>query len=317
MITLLLFLGYSAGHRADGAAWTVPLMMILLLNLKITYSKAELYSGICVDDSEGVPDKQLSLNSSPTPPLRAWMKALRIVNIFVKALAVLFLVLLLGGAWTLGSGYHKYAPRGKFVTLTYADGKEQKLHYLCEGPLTERPTIWFEVGGGHTMCDFYGLQLELAANNYRSCIYDRPGLGWSEYSFPDQPYWYYDLLKATGEPGPFVLAVWAAGGEITYPFVTEHPDMVYSWVLMDVGLPTEDWNINQYLYNWTDAETEAFKKKDLDGRYVLFDVIRALGTPFGWMNLFLPSTDKATYIPQDRYDEFRWHQLLEKHVCRV
>lgn len=305
---VILFLGYCAGSRVDGVLWSMVLIGINILNLYILIGRKRSF----LKQDDLVLAFLPSKDTSKPAHYRLW-KFLVVFNAVCKVIAVIFLALLINGAWTLGAGYHKYTPRGKFVSLTYADGNTQKIHYLCEGPTdSQHPTFWFEVGGGHNMCDFYGIHLGLVANNRRSCIYDRPGLGWSEYWLPNQPYWYYDMIKATGEKGPFIIAAWGGGGEIVYPFVRDHPEMVHSLVFMDVSEPNIEWNQQQYLNNWTDTQRETYKEQQLALRFGLFDIIRGMACPWGLMSLFVPY-NPTNYEPKDRYDEFRWHQLIEKH----
>eukprot|EP01112_Ceratiomyxa_fruticulosa_P010676 TRINITY_DN2835_c0_g1_i1.p1 TRINITY_DN2835_c0_g1~~TRINITY_DN2835_c0_g1_i1.p1 ORF type:complete len:507 (-),score=78.84 TRINITY_DN2835_c0_g1_i1:94-1614(-) len=306
LVLVLLFLGYSAGHHLDGIFWSLALIFVNLVNLYLVYSMGK----------DKINTENLLL---PRPPqsdeknYKSW-RAFVIFFAILKACSVLFLILMLGGAWTLGAGYIKYGPRGKFVHVEYASGRTQKIHYLCEGPTdldNNTHTFWFEVGGGHTMCDFYGLHEYIVANNRRSCIYDRPGLGWSGYFIPNQPDWYYQMLVQTGEKAPFILVSWAGGADYTLNFANEHPSMVSSYVMLDVAGANEEWDGMQNVSDWTDAQRDQYEKEQLKSRYALFDAIRAVATPFGWMPFFLPND--PNYIPRDRYDEFRWHQYLEKH----
>eukprot|EP00026_Physarum_polycephalum_P006642 Phypoly_transcript_06693.p1 GENE.Phypoly_transcript_06693~~Phypoly_transcript_06693.p1 ORF type:complete len:525 (+),score=42.67 Phypoly_transcript_06693:172-1746(+) len=310
VISFTLFLGYLIGHRGDGIAWCLILVLISILNVYILKRQYDIPDsveqyGLLVGDMDEEMYENTKVDSTR-------MKIFLIINRTIKFLAILFLCLLLGGCWTLASGYHKYGPPGKFVHVKYEDGRSQRIHYLCEGPLTDRPTMWLEVGGGHTLCDFYGIQYFLTQNGYRSCIYDRPGFGWSDYMIPNQPYWYDKMIAATGERGPFVVGGWGAGGDITYPFISQNPHLVHSWVLMDVSGPNEEWNAAQYANNWTDAQTARYQQEQMSSRYRLFDIIRAIGTPFGIMSFFY-APDAGDFVPADKYGEFLWHTKLEKH----
>ena len=78
----------------------------------------------------------------------------------------------------------RFKPRGKFLRVPLADnsGRHLKIHYKCDGPLNG-PVFMFEGSGSHGMADYFGLQQILKENNRRSCIWDKPGLGYSDYLY--------------------------------------------------------------------------------------------------------------------------------------
>jgi pimeloyl-ACP methyl ester carboxylesterase len=63
---------------------------------------------------------------------------------------------------------------GKFIEIG-----GHKLHFRCTGPVDARPTVVFEAGGGGFSKDWTSVQ-EILAARFRTCAYDRAGLGWSE-----------------------------------------------------------------------------------------------------------------------------------------
>jgi pimeloyl-ACP methyl ester carboxylesterase len=54
-----------------------------------------------------------------------------------------------------------------------------RLHVHCVGPIAAKPTVVFEAGGGAFSKDWAAVQ-SLLASRFRTCGYDRAGLGWSE-----------------------------------------------------------------------------------------------------------------------------------------
>ncbi len=134
------------------------------------------------------------------------LKALIIIDYIFAILALILLALLVNGAYNGAYGVFRYPPRGKFMTITLSDGEPQTIHYICEGPTNSTyNTFWFEVGGGHVAADFYGIQQLLTERNVRSCIYDRPGMGWSSLAHTTNPFWYKEMLQASGERAPFIM----------------------------------------------------------------------------------------------------------------
>jgi len=200
------------------------------------------------------------------------------------------------------------------MTVTYEDGQSQRFHYWCQGPKNDSlPTFWLEPGGGHNMCDFFGLQELLVERGRRVCIYDRPGMGWTDYMLPVQPYWYpamMEKLVEEGEKGPFLLMGWAAGGGIIYSYVQTHPEMVAGMAFMDVA--PDSINPEQALNNWTDAQAAASTAQQLAETWQLFDILRGIGSPAGIVGLFY-APKKEGFFPADKYDEYYWHEMTEKY----
>lgn len=105
---------------------------------------------------------------------------LRIVNIIFKVLFLIIMVLLAMGAGVTATGYLWYPARGNFsmVKLNDTTGRELRIHFMCDGPKNDnQPVFIFDGSGSHVMADYYGLQMVLADNNRRSCIFDLPGQG--------------------------------------------------------------------------------------------------------------------------------------------
>lgn len=89
-----------------------------------------------------------------------------------------------------------------------------------------------DADGSHGLPDFYGIQAYLAQAGRRSCIWDKPGLGWSDSYYadqgPDPMTFYHNMITAFGEKGPFIFVGWGGGGEIVYAYALQHPEMVSS-----------------------------------------------------------------------------------------
>jgi pimeloyl-ACP methyl ester carboxylesterase len=299
-LSLLLIILFAIATHATGLGWSLFMAVIIVFDLFVllrrygTYKKQ--HENKDVRDNHKVRGKKL--------------KALIIINYVFAVLSLIFLSLLVNGAYTGAYGIFNYPPRGKFMTVTLSDGEPQTIHYICNGPLNSSyNTFWFEVGGGHVAADFYGIQKLLTESNVRSCIYDRPGMGWSSLAHKTNPFWYKEMLDASGEKGPFVLCGWAAGGLIMLNATIQYPDLVSALVLMDASSSTE---AEAYAFSrQVSAEVaEQWYRGEIASRYSLFDVIRGIGTPAGLMQYFLPRNPQD-YFPQDLYDEFYWFSLQE------
>jgi pimeloyl-ACP methyl ester carboxylesterase len=162
---------------------------------------------------------------------------LRLVVLSVFALFALVIV-----AWgtvavaaEVISRTHK--PRGEMV-----DVGGHKLRLVCEGPPAARPVIWLESGAFSGAADFAAIQQKLTAKGYRSCAYDRAGMGYSETGPKprDGNAIVGDLEKlmaASGEPGPYVLMGHSMAGLYLRQFAAKNPDKVVGLVLLDAVTP--------------------------------------------------------------------------------
>lgn len=133
-------------------------------------------------------------------------------------------------------------PRGEMI-----DVGGHKLRLVCEGPETAqsdggRPVIWLEAGAFSGAADFAAIQQKLTARGYRSCAYDRAGMGYSETGpkprdgnaiVGDME----KLMAASGEPGPYVLMGHSMAGLYLRQFAASNPDKVVGLVLLDAVTP--------------------------------------------------------------------------------
>ena len=130
-----------------------------------------------------------------------------------------------------------HKPRGEMV-----DVGGHRLRLVCEGPAQARPVIWMEAGAFSGAADFAAIQQKLTAKGYRSCAYDRAGMGYSETGPKprDGNAIVGDLEKlmaASGEPGPYVLMGHSMAGLYLRQFAAQNPDQVVGLVLLDAVTP--------------------------------------------------------------------------------
>lgn len=132
-------------------------------------------------------------------------------------------------------------PRGTMVDI----GQGRQLRLVCEGPAqaaSARPLVWLEAGAFGFAADWGATQEALAAAGWRSCAYDRAGLGFSPPSpAPRDGLAIVDdferLVAASGEKGPFILVGHSMAGLRLRQYVGRHPDQAAGLVLVDAATP--------------------------------------------------------------------------------
>jgi len=143
------------------------------------------------------------------------------------------------------------APRGRMVDI----GEGRQLRLVCEGPSQgeagDRPLVWLEAGAFGFAADWGATQQALGAAGWRSCAYDRAGMGFS----PPGPAPrdglaivsdFEKLVAASGETGPFILVGHSMAGLRLREYAGRNPGQVAGLVLVDAATADA-------------SETEAFK----------------------------------------------------------
>jgi pimeloyl-ACP methyl ester carboxylesterase len=123
----------------------------------------------------------------------------------------------------------------------------RSLRMVCAGPergVSTKPTVLLEAGAFGFSADWAVVQDQLAAQGVRSCAYDRAGLGWSDPGpGPRDGLAVVSdleaLLKASGEPGPFVLVGHSMAGLRVRLFAARNPSLVSGVVLVDAATPED------------------------------------------------------------------------------
>jgi len=125
-----------------------------------------------------------------------------------------------------------YVPSNHLVEV---DGV--KMHMRCAGEGT--PTVIFESGAGASYLNWWAVQ-QAIVQDVRTCLYDRQGLGWSEYTgtIPTSKsvaQTLHTLLENAGESGPYVLVGHSLGGVYTLDYAARYPHDVVGMVLIDAA----------------------------------------------------------------------------------
>lgn len=116
------------------------------------------------------------------------------------------------------------------------------LHVRCEGP-PEAPFVLYDAGAFGIHADGWWIQQHLKSD-YRVCLYDRAGLGWSDPPPPGQaptPDWHVEdmrrLRDALGQTGPFILVGHSMAGLRLHAWANLYPEEIAGLVFIDAVRP--------------------------------------------------------------------------------
>lgn len=180
VVELFALLGYGLAGRWDAFGWA----WCLVITLSIAFYHARAAAADRRSKYAAVPPGYLDLEGSSVndefnhrfhgsgrhQPRKCSFKFGVWIRNALRVLAIIFMLGLLGGSIFEAQGYLRYAPQGRFVTVTHSTGLSQTVLAQCVTPPNyvpgSYPTFWSEVGGGgHSMSDLWGLRDELV-NTY-------------------------------------------------------------------------------------------------------------------------------------------------------
>lgn len=151
----------------------------------------------------------------------------------IPVIAVLAFIAL-GGALSALAGPPPL--RGQLIDV----GGGRRMHIICEGPKEAGPTIVFEAGAFGFSADWGAVQQKATARGWRSCAYDRAGMGFSDRS--DRPSTATNitadlehLLTLAGEKGPYILVGHSMAGVFLPVFAKTYPQETAGLVLVDAS----------------------------------------------------------------------------------
>lgn len=129
-------------------------------------------------------------------------------------------------------------PRGQLVEIEPG----RKLRLVCEGPASDRPVVWLEAGAFGFAADWGATQEALTAAGWRSCAYDRAGMGYSPKGASPRDGVaivtdFEKLVAASGEPGPYILVGHSMAGLRLREYAGRNPDKIAGIVLVDAATP--------------------------------------------------------------------------------
>ena len=162
------------------------------------------------------------------------------MRLFSKIVAGIVLAVLayiaLGGLITAAAS--PLTMRGAMIEV----GGGRRMHLICEGPKNAGPTILFEAGAFGFSADWGVVQERATARGWRTCSYDRAGLGLSDPGPEPRDGLAVvgdleKLLAAAHEDGPFILVGHSMAGLYLRLYANRNPGKVAGLVLVDATTP--------------------------------------------------------------------------------
>jgi pimeloyl-ACP methyl ester carboxylesterase len=157
---------------------------------------------------------------------------------FIYGILSLLLITLIYGQLRGIILYNEFKIPGKMVEVN-----GHKMHIYGEGKNQNTPTVVFTSGWKtpSPYVDYLPLQ-EKVAKYTRTVTYERPGYGWSEKANGERDMdtlamELYQLLKSSGETGPYILVGHSFGANEVIRFAQLYPEEVDSVVLLDGSNP--------------------------------------------------------------------------------
>ena len=149
----------------------------------------------------------------------------------VAAIAVLLAVGAVSHIYRVSQIDQRFPAPGEMVEL---DG--YRVHVLAEGPAEGPAIVWF--AGGHIGGLGYYQHHAMLRDDVRSILIDRPGTGWSDAGpFPRTTARQADevmqVLRKSGEKGPFIFTGHSFGGLLAINIARRFPGDTAAVVLMD------------------------------------------------------------------------------------
>lgn len=128
--------------------------------------------------------------------------------------------------------------RGELIDI----GGGRRMHLICEGQKGAAPTVLFEAGAFGFSADWGVVQERAVARGWRTCSYDRAGLGLSDPGPEPRDGLAVvgdleQLLKAAHEDGPFIIVGHSMAGLYLWLFANRNPEQVKGLVFVDATTP--------------------------------------------------------------------------------
>ena len=166
------------------------------------------------------------------------------VNVVSKTLVLAISCLLLNGAVLHGIGTQDFPPiDGKFLQMTSG----HTIYYRCTGNSTTYPPVVILGNPEQGMADFLGIfdLIQSREPELRVCVWDPPGLGYSEYTEPesakedqeDVVFFLKSLSEDTQYSKPYFLMGFEKGGNAAEKMASDHPELVSEILLVETVGP--------------------------------------------------------------------------------
>jgi pimeloyl-ACP methyl ester carboxylesterase len=162
------------------------------------------------------------------------------MRLFPKIIAGIVLAVLayiaLGGLITAAAS--PLNMRGELIDI----GGGRRMHLICEGAKGSGPTVLFEAGAFGFSADWGVVQERSTARGWRTCSYDRAGLGVSDPGPEPRDGLAVvgdleKLLAAAHEEGPFIMVGHSMAGLYLWLFANRNPEKIKALVFVDATTP--------------------------------------------------------------------------------
>ncbi|MEO1657938.1 MAG: alpha/beta hydrolase [Pseudomonadota bacterium] len=159
----------------------------------------------------------------------------------VRGIGFIILALILG-TMVIGwiSAALRLGTKPPYDMVDLGDGR--RLHVVCEGPVGA-PFVLYDAGAFGIYTDGWWVKEELKAD-YRVCLYDRAGMGWSDRvpsGVSPTPDWHIEDMRrlrvALGEDQPFILVGHSMAGLRLHGYANLYKEELKGLVFVDAARP--------------------------------------------------------------------------------
>ena len=222
--------------------------------------------------------------------------------------SLVLLGLLCVGAAVLAVGMLMFKPEafGTISTVTLDSGDPLEVFWSCEGGeggAIKAPTYMIEGDSSHGAAAFWPLQRELSARGLRSCVFDKPGQGWSSSLLrlsQDLDNTMALSYVATGEAPPYRLVGMGDGGASVYRFALQRPADVDAIIFLDVRGDAVEWRAHAAARNTTAEAMMKHRAAALASRRRNLQILHLVVAPLG-LGWFFFRPDVNPYAHSKRF----------------
>lgn len=212
-------------------------------------------------------------------------KLFRLFNFLLKIFFLILLILITNGALMNNLAQIKFGPRGVLVSVPLEDktNRSIKIHVFCDGPKNDNHSSFLIEGDFRTShVDFLDVQRQLVKMDRRVCIWDKAGLGYSDYLYSDMSkheLYYPNFLKIINESK--VVFVGVGDGAHLVLKNAAHIQNLERVVLIDAFPTRLKWNAEYSARNGSHTKLHEHMQKLMDRKFFLFSLVNGFGVPFG------------------------------------
>ena len=218
-------------------------------------------------------------------------KTSRFINFLFKIFFLFGLILISNGSIMNSLGAIKFGPKGVFVSVGLSDKSNRmiNIHLVCDGANNDNKSVFLIEGDLTTShVDLMPIQREIVKMNRRVCIWDKAGLGYSDFLYSDMHdhHLYYANLLNLINQSKVVLVGMADGVELVLRNAFKVKN-VQKIILIDAFPTRLKWNAEYMARNFSQTKHKEQIKKFIDKKLISINLINSFGVPFGLVPNFL------------------------------